>query len=95
MPTYEYHCKECGHVQEDFVKLISKKKHKLKCKRCGGICKSVISKDVQVYFKEERRWGTTDVGKKIREKNDMLKARESDYESASSGKDGFRKTLGQ
>ena len=41
MPVYEYQCKDCGHIFEEWQKNFED--HELKCPICTGLSKRVIS----------------------------------------------------
>lgn len=94
LPLYLYVCEDCKHEQEDFVHSYKYKKETMECVKCGGVCTFRIG-TVQIYNVETREWNGQDVGKKIKEKNEMLKAREADYESSRGGKDAYRRVIGQ
>jgi len=58
MPTYEYQCVNCNHVQQrDFS--ISKKKKWTKCEKCGKRANSIIS-TVSGFVKEGSDFFTKD-----------------------------------
>lgn len=52
MPTYEYRCPACGHVTEDFVKLMSQRKETIPCEKCKTMSKSIIGNPRPVFFGE-------------------------------------------
>jgi putative FmdB family regulatory protein len=49
MPTYEYECKKCGHVFEEFQKM--SEKPVCKCPKCSGRVVRLPGKGVGILFK--------------------------------------------
>ncbi len=43
MPTYEYKCEDCNHVQSRDMPM-SKMKKTTKCEKCGGKAKKIFSR---------------------------------------------------
>ena len=41
--TYEYKCKDCGHVQEKFGVPASQSDEPTKCEKCGGVAERLMS----------------------------------------------------
>ncbi|MCK5832444.1 zinc ribbon domain-containing protein [bacterium] len=60
MPTYEYKCKACGYVFEEFQKISDSPL--CVCPKCGGELKRVIYGGSGVIFKGSG-WYVTDYGK--------------------------------
>ena len=49
MPTYDYECKKCKNIQEEFHGILEKKK--IKCNECGSVCKMKFSSSGQFVLK--------------------------------------------
>lgn len=60
MPTYEYKCKKCGHVFEEFQKMSDDPVEE--CPECGGEVIRVIHGGTGLIFKGSG-WYVTDYGK--------------------------------
>ena len=43
MPTYEYECTKCGHIQEEIHSMKDMPKE-TKCEKCGELSKKIFSK---------------------------------------------------
>lgn len=53
MPTYEYECKDCGHVFDVFQSITASTLRKARCEKCGAMrpVKRLISTGGAVLFK--------------------------------------------
>lgn len=49
MPTYEYHCKNCGYTFEEFQSIVSEPLQK--CPKCKGSVERIISGGSGLIFK--------------------------------------------
>lgn len=49
MPTYDYKCPECEHVQERFHKI--RQRPRVECEKCGARMKKMMGKGAGVIFK--------------------------------------------
>jgi len=56
MPTYDYHCQDCGYKFEKFQGI--KAEHLKKCKRCGGRLKRLIGSGSGIIFKGKGFYAT-------------------------------------
>jgi putative FmdB family regulatory protein len=52
--TYDYECKACGHVHEEFNVSIEERDKQVECPKCGGECERVLS-PVSHHFKHYKR----------------------------------------
>ena len=50
MPTYEYRCETCRHIQEKFVKIPSAKREEVECAHCGGRAAWIFSAGQKPYI---------------------------------------------
>jgi hypothetical protein len=75
MPLYDLKCDSCGLLVEDYY--VSNLEKMIKCKQCGEIMRQLFP--MSVHTKIGSVIDSKNVGKRIREKNEKLKKRESGY----------------
>lgn len=55
MPTYDYACGKCNHIQEDF-RDFSDRTNPMACKKCGGIATQMIPLPAFETLTSDERW---------------------------------------
>lgn len=55
MPAYDFECQKCGDIAEHVYR-IADCPEELRCDRCGGTAKKIISIGGQNIFREEAPW---------------------------------------
>ena len=70
MPTYDYCCQNCNEIQEELHSM--NEQPEIKCKKCGSICKRVISAAAFTIKGESWSLGAK-MKKSMAEKNAKLK----------------------
>ena len=90
MPTYSYACPKCGKVEDIFHSIT--KTPRVKCKKCGGMCKrrlgsgsGIIFKGSGFYETDYKRSGGSGGGEK---KSDSGSESKNESKSESKGGDG-------
>ncbi|MEE9514889.1 MAG: zinc ribbon domain-containing protein [Candidatus Brocadiales bacterium] len=84
MPTYEYECKDCGHVFERFESI--KAGNRKKCPECGNTANRLIGTGSAVLFKGSGFYQTD-----YRSKEYKQKAKAEKEGSAKKGNDTAKK----
>ena len=56
MPTYDFECRKCGHVFDEFYQLVSKAPRTRKCPECGGRCDRLIGSGFRVTLEGPERY---------------------------------------
>lgn len=71
MPTYDYKCPECEHVQERFHKI--RQRPSVECEKCGARMKKMMGKGAGVIFKGSGFY-ETDYRKPSQKNSDVIDA---------------------
>lgn len=84
MPTYDYQCSQCQHVQEEHHMI--NEKLEVKCRECGASCEKIFS-PTKAFILKGGGWPSTDARfkKNMLDKNDRMKRKMHDREVAGQG----------
>ena len=85
MPTYDYKCIQCGHIQEEFHFI--KKNPNVKCEKCNAKSKKIFSVNDTNFILKGNDWPSRDSRMKttMTAKNSKMKKTMKDRENAGEG----------
>jgi putative FmdB family regulatory protein len=77
MPLYDFKCDNCGHKEEDVFRHSSQLDDPEICKSCNTIMRRLFPKGTHSVI--DGKMDHTSIGKKIKEKNEQVKAKFAGY----------------